>query len=279
MRIVKLYVSSDMEGTAGVVDWSQCRGPGPGYDAACALLLDEVNAAIDGAVQSGVTEVLVNDSHGAMANLPPDGLHHGASYVSGRHKPLYMMERLAPGFDAVFFVSYHGSMGSNGVLSHTYNPRAVGEVHLNGTLAGESAINGLAALGHGVPVALVTGDQVTIEEAAPFFPEAVGVVVKQAITRASAESLHPSRACELIRAGASEAMGKVAGGSVGLPRIELPATVEITWLTADMAELVEPLRGARRTSPRTVEITDDDPLRLYRTFTTAVALTRAIVDL
>ncbi len=274
-----MYLSSDMEGTAGIVDWSQCRGPGAAYEAGCALLLGEVNAAIDGATEAGATEVLVNDSHGAMANLPPGALHHGVSCVSGRHKPLYMMERMGPAFDAVFFVSYHGSMGSNGVLSHTYNPRAVSEVRLNGAVAGESAINGLVALGHRVPVTLVTGDQVTIEEARPFFPDAVGVVVKQAVTRASADSLHPEKACELIRAGASEAVARITAGSMELPKIALPATLEIAWLTADMAELVEPLPGTRRAGTRTVEITDEDPLRLYRTFTTAIALTRSLVEL
>lgn len=276
---MRVFISSDMEGTAGIVDWSQCRAPGPAYEAGCRLLLDEVNAAIEGALAGGASGVLLNDSHGAMANLPPSSIAGGAGYVSGRHKPFYMMERLTAEFAAVFFVSYHGSMGSHGVLSHTYNPRAVSEVRLNGTVTGESGINGLVALGHEVPVALVTGDQVTIAEAKPFFPDAVGVVVKQAVTRFSAESLHPSEACDAISRGGRQAVEKVAAGQVGLPAIELPATLEVSWLTADMAEMVTPLRGVERVGSRTVEMRDDDPLRLFRTFATSVALTRSVVDL
>ncbi|MGH9296767.1 MAG: M55 family metallopeptidase, partial [Acidimicrobiales bacterium] len=45
---MRVFVSSDMEGTAGIVDWSQCRGPGPSYEEGCRLLLAEVNAAIEG---------------------------------------------------------------------------------------------------------------------------------------------------------------------------------------------------------------------------------------
>ncbi len=275
---MRVFVSSDMEGTAGIVDWSQCRGPGTEYELGRRLLLDEVNAAIDGAVEGGATEVLVNDSHGAMANLPAGELHHRARYLSGRHKPLYMMEGLDGTFDAVFFVSYHGSMGSNGVLSHTYNPRAVSEVRLNGTAVGEAGINALVALGHGVPVALVTGDQVTIAETTAVVPDVVGVTVKEAVTRMAACSLHPSQACAAIRAGARAAAERTGKGEIGLPAIKLPAELEVDWLTADMAEMATFVGAIERRSSRTVAIGGDDPVSIFRRFVATVAITRSIVE-
>lgn len=97
------------------------------------LLAAEVNAAIEGAVEGGVEHVLVNDAHSTMHNLHPGRLHHGASYLSGAHKPLYMMEGLDASYDAVFMIAYHGSIGAErAILSHTYNPRAICEVRLNG---------------------------------------------------------------------------------------------------------------------------------------------------
>jgi D-amino peptidase len=89
---MKLYISTDIEGTAGVVDWEQVRSRGAEYEIGRQLLTDEVNAAIDGAVEAGADYVLVNDAHSTMYNMRPGALHHGASYLSGRHKPLYMME-------------------------------------------------------------------------------------------------------------------------------------------------------------------------------------------
>ena len=71
---MKVFLSADMEGVAGVVDWDQCRVGGAGYDVGCRLLLGEVNAAIDGAFAAGATSVTVTDAHGLMANLAPDGL-------------------------------------------------------------------------------------------------------------------------------------------------------------------------------------------------------------
>src|SRR4051794_33271620 len=168
---VKVFLSTDMEGTAGVVDWSQVRGPATEYEYYRAQLQAEVNAAIDGALAAGATEFLVNDSHSTMQNLRPDELHGRASYLSGKHKPMYMMEGLDASFDAAMFVSYHGSAGAtSSVLHHTYNPRAIAEVRLNGRIAGESGVNALVALAYGVPVVLISGDQVTIDEAQPFCP-------------------------------------------------------------------------------------------------------------
>ena len=168
---MKVFISSDIEGTAGIVDWQQVRASGADYELGRRLLTDEVNAAIDGAARAGATQFPVNDSHSTMQNIPPNALHHSASYLSSRHKPRYMMEGLDGTFDAVFMVAYHGSVGAeHAILSHTYNPLAVWEARLNGTAVGESALNALVALHHRVPVVLITGDDATAEEAQPFLP-------------------------------------------------------------------------------------------------------------
>ncbi len=274
---MKVYVSSDMEGTAGVVDWSQCLAPEPEYEYYRGLLQAEVNAAIDGAMSAGATTFLVNDSHSSMQNLRPDALLGRARYLSGRHKPMYMMQGLDPSYDAVFFVSYHGSMASEAsTLSHTYNPRAIGRVLLNGIEVGESGINALVALGHGVPIVLVTGDDTTAVEAERVCPGIHSAVVKSSVTRFAADSLHPTEACELIRERAAAAIAGL--GSAQLPQIELPATLEVLFHNGDLAEMATRINGVERVDARTVRVTDGDPIGLYRTFVTVVLLTRSIVE-
>jgi D-amino peptidase len=274
---MRVFLSSDIEGCAGISDWDQVRIGEPEFALGRELLAGEVNAAIDGAIEGGAKHVLVNDAHSTMHNLHPGELHARASYLSGAHKPLYMMEGLDGSYDAVFMVAYHGSIGAErAVLSHTYNPRAIWEVRLNGEPVGESALNALVALHHQVPVVLITGDEATAEEARPFMPDLEAVVVKRSITRFAAESVHPDRARQLIRAGARTAMQRAAG--VPLPSIDLPATLEITFLTADMAEMATWIREVERAGTRTVTVTGSEPLALYRTFTTIVALTRSITS-
>lgn len=273
---MKVFISSDMEGTAGVVDWGQCRPGQPEYEYYRTLLQNEVNAAIDGAIAAGATEFLVNDSHSTMQNLRPGALAGRARYLSGRHKPMYMMQGLDASFAAVFFVSYHGSMSTSAPLSHTYNPRAIAEVSLNGTVVGESGINSLVALGHRVPVVLVTGDDVTATEAAAVNPGVRTAVVKTALTSFAADSMHPDAACELIRDQAQTAIRALPGAAV--PDIALPATLAITFRNADLAEMATWLTGVDRIDRTAVTITDDDPIRLYRTFVHAVLLTRDIAE-
>jgi D-amino peptidase len=274
---VRIFVSSDMEGTAGVVDWDQVRPGGEQYGYYTGLLTREVNAAIEGAAEAGATAFLVNDSHGRMANLRPDALAGRASYLSGRYKPRYMMEGLDTSFDAVFFVSYHGSMSAQGsTLSHTYFPAAFGQVTLNGSVTGEAGINSLVALGHGVPVVLITGDATTAAEIQPFCPGLHTAVVKRSVSRFAAESLHPDAAADLIR---SEARAAVAGlTDARPPAVSLPATLGILFRTSDYAQLAARITGVVRTGDLTATITDDDPSRLYDTFITVVLLCRGLME-
>ena len=274
---MKVFLSTDMEGTAGVVDWSQVRGPSQEYEYYRGQLQAEVNAAIDGALAAGATEFLVNDSHSTMQNLRPDELHGRASYLSGRHKPLYMMEGLDDSFDAAFFVSYHGSANStSSVLYHTYNPRAIAEVRLNGVISGEAGVNALVALAHGVPVVLISGDRVTIDEAKPFCPDVEAIVVKESVSHNAAVSLHPDVARDLIREGAQRALDRLS--TFQLPSITLPAELTVRFRNRALADLACALRGVEQRDEKVVAIRDDDPLQLFRTFIAAVMLSRGVSE-
>nr|WP_281373131.1 M55 family metallopeptidase [Kineococcus aurantiacus] len=268
-------MSLDMEGVAGIVDWDQCRPGSPGYALGCELLQAEVNAAVEGAIAGGATEVVLNDSHSRMANLDPRLVAGEAKYLSGRHKPMYMMQGLDETVDAAFFVGYHGSIsGEASTMSHTYNPEVFSGARLNGRPVGESGINALVADHYGVPIAFVSGDEVTWEETAPFAEGAVNVVTKRSVTRASALNLHPSESCRLIRAGAEEAVRRVAAGRVQLPRVERPAVLDLDVQTADMADVATWARGAERTGVREVRIEGEDLLGVFRSFVAVNYITR-----
>ncbi|MGB6456551.1 MAG: M55 family metallopeptidase [Streptosporangiaceae bacterium] len=272
---MKVFLSTDMEGTAGIVDWEQCTGDGPSAVAGRELLLAEVNAAIEGALAGGATEVVVNDSHSTMRNLPAAELAGQASYISGSHKPLYMMQGLDGSFDACLFISYHGSVGAPAGLSHTYNPRAVVEARLDGTITGEAGINALVAAHYGVPVVLVTGDRCACDETAALIPGVCQAIVKEHVSRLAAHSLHPDRARALIRGQAQVAVA--AAGTAKPPRIE-PGVLEVFVRTADIAEAASWVRGVDRTGPRLLRIEGPDRLATYRAFCAAILLTRAVAE-
>jgi D-amino peptidase len=279
---MKVFISSDMEGTAGVVDWDQVTKGTHAYDYYAGLLTNEVNAAIEGAMSAGATEFLVNDSHSKMSNLKPSELAGSARYLSGRYKPMYMMQGLDESFDAVFFISYHGSMSSKtSTLSHTYFPTAFAEVTINGVVAGEAGINALVALAYGVPVVLVSGDAVTALEIAPFCPGVRPVIVKESISRFAANSMHPDEACKVIFDQAARAIAALAdadGPDAQQVNIALPATFAITFRTSDYADLASRIRGVERTGDLTAQIVSNEPLEIYTTFITVVLLCRGLTE-
>jgi D-amino peptidase len=272
---MKVFLSSDMEGTAGVAEWEQCTGDGAEAQRGRRLLLAEVNAAIEGAFDAGATEVVVNDSHSTMRNLPPEELAHEASYISGAHKPLYMMQGMDETFGAVLFVSYHGSMGSPSGLSHTYSPRAVMEARLDGVVTGEAGINALVAAHYGVPVVLVTGDSVACAEAAELIPGISQAVVKEPVSRSAAHSLHPARACAVIRETARQAVGSA---HAAIPPDISPGVLELSVRTTDIAEAASWVRGVTRVGARELLIKGATRLETYRSFCAAILLTRTIAQ-
>jgi D-amino peptidase len=276
-QFMKLFLSTDFEGTSGIVAWEQIIEGNAEYEQGRRLLTDEVNAVITGALEGGASEFVVNDAHHSMRNLHPQDLKGRATLITGKHKPLYMMEGLDASFDGVCFVSYHGSIGAeHAILSHTYNPGAIWEVRLNGDVVGESGINALVAAHYGVPIIFVSGDETTARESEGIAPQAEKVVVKHSLGRFAAAHLHPSVACELLRAGAARAVRTL--GQMQPSAFELPIALEVTFLVADMAEMALWVRGVERVGPRTVKLTNDNLLDLYRMFVTVVTLTRALAD-
>lgn len=274
---MKLFLSTDFEGTSGIVAWEQIIEGQAEYAQGRLLLTNEVNAVIAGAQEAGASEFVVNDAHHFMRNLHPQDLLGEATLISGRHKPLYMMEGLDSSFDGVLFVSYHGSIGaSQAILSHTYNPSAIWEARINGEIVGESGINALVAAHYGVPIIFVSGDHVTAREIAWLAPNAEKIVVKESLGRFAASNLHPTVACRLLREGAGRAVKNIQ--SMRSPAFRDPVALELTFQVADMAEMALQVRNVERLGPRTITIHSENLLDIFRSFVAVVLLTRALVD-
>ncbi|TEA74262.1 M55 family metallopeptidase [Allopusillimonas ginsengisoli] len=206
---MKILISVDIEGVAGVTHTEQTRSGNPEYERARAWMTAEADAAIRGAFDGGATEVLVNDSHGGFRNLLLDRMDERVQMVTGKPRYLGMMAGAEQGCDAVFLIGYHSGAGTPGVLAHTINSFAFRRVAINGVELNEAGLYGALAGELGVPVALMTGDDVFLAETQPRFPNALTVQTKQAQGHASCISLSPAHACSLIHQAAVEAISQV----------------------------------------------------------------------
>lgn len=270
---MNIYISCDMEGTAGVCSWEQvdARNYKPDYFIYRKYMTAEVGAAIAGAREAGATGICVNDSHGPMRNLLFDELPDDIRVVFGNRKPFSMVQQIDSGFGGVFFTGYHGAIGdANATLCHTYTPSVIYDVRMNGVRCSEATLNAALAGHFGVPVLLITGDRVTVESAKAQMPWITGVVVKESIGNYAVDSISPQAAQEAIRAGAAQA---VKNAPKAKPfRFEAPVTMEIDVTRVEQADFVSLIPGFERSGPRQVRFTHNDYPTVFRAFVAAFRL-------
>ncbi len=270
---MRLYLSCDMEGTAGVCTWEQvdARTPHPEYDRYRVWMNREIRAAIDGARAAGATTFTVNDSHGPMRNVLFDELPDDIRVISGNRKPYSMVQGSDGGFDGAFFTGYHGGIGDeNATLAHTYSPGVVYDVRINGVTCSEASLNA-ALLGHfGVPLLLVTGDRTTVESVQEQMPWVKGAIVKESIGYYATDSVTPARAQEIIRIAASEAIEHRAETELYL--FAPPIAMEIETVRVDQADLLGLIPGFHRVGSRAVAFAHDDFPTVFRAFVAAFRL-------
>jgi D-amino peptidase len=270
---MKVYISVDMEGIAGISHSRPTERGDAGYPAAVALMVGEANAAVAGAFDGGATEVLVNDSHGDMYNLTPEDVDARAVLLQGQ-KPWSMVAGAGPdgGFEVALFVGYHARAGHPiGTIAHTYSG-APTLTTLQGKPVGEAGINALPLAAWGVPIGLVCGDDQVAAETEAWFPWAERVIVKSAVSRRAAASVHPSVARERVRAGAKRAIERAAAGELRVLDVGRPVRLEAEYSTAGQADYAAIVPGTERYGDRGVRVVTDDPVTAYRTFLAGVRL-------
>jgi len=219
---VKIYIHTDIEGVAGVVQWDHAHGhggpadpAGPYYERSKRLLTAEINAAIEAALEEGADEIVVSDDHGP-GGIDPELLHPKARLLFG--KPFPRGRGFDRSFDAMFFIGQHAmNLTPNANLCHTYSSKGIRRMLLNGQEIGEIGMRAALAGSFGVPVALFTGDDKACAEAKAILPAVELVAVKTSLGRTSALCLHPIEARKAIKAGVARALRRLGDYKPYLP--------------------------------------------------------------
>ncbi|MFE9401167.1 M55 family metallopeptidase [Streptomyces sp. NPDC006530] len=273
---MKILISADMEGATGVT-WPADVLPGtPQWERCRAMFTSDVNAAVLGFFDGGADDVLINEAHWSMRNLLLERLDERAQMLTGKHKSLSMVEGIQHGdVDGIAFVGYHTGAGTAGVLAHTYLANSITGVWLNGARASEGLLNAHVVAEYGVPVVLVTGDDLTCADAEGYAPAARKVAVKDHVSRYAAVCRTPARTAGDIRAAAKEAAGlarkaePVEGG---------PFTVEIEFDAEHLADAATVVPGVGRTGERRVSYTSLTMYEGIRTFKAVTTIVSSAVE-
>lgn len=250
---MRILISVDIEGVAGVFHSQQVRAGNPEYERARRLMTEEANAAIAGAFDGGAAEVWVNDSHGDFRNMPPDLLDARAQVIQGKPRYLSMVAGVEFGVDGVCMVGYHSRAGGAGILAHTINSFAFAGIEIGGQALGEAGLYGALAGEYGVPVLMASGDDVFIAENRALFPHATFVQTKRATGQTSGVSLSPARSCAAIREGV--AAGLAAQGKARPLVLEKPLAVTLRTQTPALADLFCQWPAFERSGPTELRFT------------------------
>ncbi|HEX9564597.1 MAG TPA: M55 family metallopeptidase [Gemmatimonadaceae bacterium] len=257
----RVYISVDMEGISGVNGDNQTVATGNEYGRARKLMVEDANAAIRGAFAGGATDVLVNDSHGGQRNILPEDIDPRARLISHSFKRHGMMEGLDSTFDAVMFVGYHAKAETpRGLFAHT-GSGVLRDLQVNGRSVGEGGMNAILADWYGVPVVLVTGDDVAVEQQKETVPGVRTVAVKRAINTRAVELRPLADTRREIEDAAREA---VRGARESAPRRSASYTVRMEFRDPTIPEVATAFSEVRSVTPYAVEFTRDNMPDAYR---------------
>lgn len=261
---MRVLVSVDMEGVAGVAHPDDIRPGHPEYERNRRLLTAEASAAVRGVFAADAdARVVVADAHAQFRNLLPDALDRRAELLRGSPRPLGMMAGLDEGVDAVLLIGYHGKARTGGsVLAHTVSGAVIADVRCDGRSLGELGLNTALAAHYGARPALVSGDDSVAAEAAEVAPGMTCVTVKHALGARAARSLHPAEASDRIERATREALE--ATGRTAPLSFDGPVALEVQVHRPHMAEHALLVPGVERVDGCTLRYAAPDFPTAYR---------------
>jgi D-amino peptidase len=261
---MRVYLTVDIEGIAGVVHGEEGSPGNPEYERARRLMTAEASAVVAGIFDAEPdSAVTVVDVHGPYRNIIPEELDERATLSRGKPRMYGMVHGIDRGYDAAMFIGVHGRAGTGeSVLSHTFTGTIL-DVRINGKPMGELGLNAAVAGAYSVPVLLVAGDQTVMAEARDLFGEdQITVQVKESVAHLSSESLHPREAQRRLRAAAGRAVRERP--NVAPLVVETPVHCEVELARPALADLAEMIDGAERIDGRTVGYVREDMPAMYK---------------
>ena len=257
---MRIYIHTDLEGISGIDRAEMVPRDSDDYRLACELLMEDLNAAVDGAFAGGATEVMVLDSHGGGGNFILERLDPRAQNDPKHNRKWWgaMDERC----DATYFIGAHAMAGTlNGFLDHTQSSLTWYNYIVNGRRMGELAQWAMVAGNFGIPLVMVSGDEAACMEAHGFFDPCKTAAVKRGVGRQRAEALPLDQARQRIWQAAKDAVSLVPHAQPFRP--QKPMEIITQFTRADYADSAARGGGVDRIDARTVRNLTSDPLDLF----------------
>lgn len=251
---MRIYISADIEGVAGITGQPQLNSTGFEWPLARQWMTREVVAAAEACRDAGATEVVVSDGHGNAQNLLLDEMPDYVSTIRSWPRPLMQMEGIERGpYAAVAFIGHHTSAAADrGVLSHTIHWKCIDDIRINGVSQSETTLNATLAAEFGVPTIFCSGDDAYVKHVRERLGDVECVETKKALGYTSVETLKPAVASALIKKGMARGLARL--GTQRLPALPDRFELEVQFQHRIQAEMLEYLPWVRRSGARAVTV-------------------------
>ncbi len=256
-RVLKVHISVDMEGIAGVVTGDQIGPQGFEYGRFREFMTKEALAAVTAAKEAGATEIVVADAHGNGENLLVEQFPADVKIVRSWPRKLQMMAGIDQTFDAAVFIGYHASTTNpSGVRAHTFSSATLTKVTLNGVEMSEGAWNAAIAGHFNVPVVMASGDDAAVAEIRKIVGNIEGVETKKTLGFHSALTLTPQAVQAMIGPAVKAGLARRATLSPYKP--QGPIVVDVTFKHYLPAEVLAYLPMFERSSAHSIRFRAKD---------------------
>ena len=227
---MKFTIRCDIEGVTGVTTYEQADNS----DFGKAMLVNDLNAVIEGLLSTGDHQIVIYDEHSDGRNVILNDLLDSVSVICG--KPLYRADwgGIDSSYNAMIMVGFHARSGvEEALMPHSYSRKNL-NIRINGTVVGEIGMEAAIAADFGVPTWLIAGDSAGVSEAEAIIPGVRTVAVKEAMGEFAARCLPCKATTKLIYEAARDIVQSPP--NVELLKFGRPVTLEIDLADSDYTE-------------------------------------------
>ena len=260
--IMKGFISVDLEGLPFIVSREHLDPGGKLFDEARGIATELVLCVCESFKQCGVDSMLIADSHGSMVNIIPEKIPVYTELIRGYPRATSMISG-AEDCDFGVFLGYHAKGGTEkATFDHAFSGSMIDWIKVNGKETSEFILNGIALGHYNVPIILVAGDEVLMDEVCP---EIERLALKSSLSRYAAKSKSMDVIKRELSAACTKAFERFRVGGIRPMKAQEPTEVSVRFSHTDSADCAELLPGSKRIDGRTISFQSRNVIEGYRT--------------
>ena len=261
---MKLFISVDLEGMAGVTFWKEIGAEGENTNYYKKIITTQINYVCRSLFErfESLKQITICDSHSSGDNYLYDKLPDNVVLIKGFPRKYYMMEGLDSSYDGVIFLGYHVGIGRIGNMDHTYSSSVIYDLKINDNRMNEFLINSFFAGDKNVPVIMASGGNRFVEHVNKYYPGIETIVTKNEIGKFAAKM-------ENLKSIENKFINKISGfeklQKYPVVKPSLPLRCKIDLTNTKFAEVASLIPTVSRTEGRRIEFSCDSMVKFYET--------------